>query len=135
MLIGIISGTILAVTMELVEMITGNPAAILLYNIDYIPFFKQWDHILGAGVLFHFLTCITSVLVLYFCLKYVKMEKRMAPYIIVYTVGGGFLYFLSALTDTPPAYDNASAWLYWTAGHALFAVSVGYMINKCKLDK
>ncbi len=48
---------------------------------------------------------------------------------VTYTVGGGILFFLSSLTETPPAYNDLAAWIYWTAGHALFGIIVGLLVR------
>ncbi|OZU90585.1 hypothetical protein CIL03_05440 [Virgibacillus indicus] len=129
-LIGIIAGTVLAVSLKIVRLLTGNPASILLYNMDYIPLLKMWDEILGAGLLFHFITCIVSVVVLFYFLKPLALKRNVLPYVVTYTIGGGVLFFLSALTGTPPAYNDVAAWFYWTAGHTLFGIVVGLLVKK-----
>ncbi|AIF43080.1 hypothetical protein [Virgibacillus sp. SK37] len=126
---GIIAGVILALSLKIIQITTGNPAYILLFNMDYIPALKQWDNVPGAGMLFHFITCVVSVIALFYILKILKWERIASLYVAVYTIGGGILFFLSALTETPPAYTNIAAWLYWTIGHAIFGVVVGLLIK------
>lgn len=64
--IGAISGGILAAVMKVICRITGNKADILLYNMDYIPILKQWSDKKITGILFHYGTCIASAVVLYY---------------------------------------------------------------------
>lgn len=128
-LAGIIAGVVLAAFLKVIQLLTGNPASILLYNMDYIPFLKKWNDIIGAGLLFHFITCIVSVVFLFYLLKPFALERKVFPYVVTYTVGGSILFFLSALTETPPAYNDMTAWLYWTAGHALFGIIVGLLVR------
>src|SRR5690625_559237 len=73
-IIGIIAGIGLSLFMELVRMLTGNPASILLYNLDYMPVLKKWNHVRGIGLLFHFVTCIASVVVLFYLLQLISWE-------------------------------------------------------------
>ncbi|PAV29122.1 hypothetical protein CIL05_13565 [Virgibacillus profundi] len=130
LLTGITAGAILAVSLKIVQLITGNTASILLYNMDYIPLLKKWDSVTGAGLLFHFVTCIVSVVVLYYFLKLFSLEQKVRLYVVIYTIGGAILFFLSALSETPPAYSDMAAWIYWTAGHAVFGIFVGLFIKK-----
>lgn len=129
-LTGIIAGAVLAVSMEAAQLLTGNPASILLYNMDYILFLKKWDDIAVAGILFHFITCIVSVVCLFCFFKPFGWERKILPYAVTYTIGGGVLFFLSSLTGTPPAYNDMAAWICWTAGHALFGIVVGLLVKK-----
>ncbi|WP_205603334.1 hypothetical protein [Virgibacillus halodenitrificans] len=55
MTIGIIAGVVLALSLKIIQLATGNPAYILLFNMDYIPVLKQVDDVMGAGMLFHFI--------------------------------------------------------------------------------
>ncbi|MEK3934459.1 hypothetical protein MKY41_03995 [Sporosarcina sp. FSL W7-1349] len=128
-LIGILSGLLLAGFLKLVYKITGNQAYILLYNIDYIPFLRQWEDVSAVGLVFHFVFCIASVIGLYYILKAFRHERHPLPYLAVYTIGSGILYFLTLLTDQPPAADDVAAWFYWTFGHVLFGFAVGYLVK------
>lgn len=129
-LTGIFSGAILPTTMKLIHKVTGNSSEILLYNVDYIPFFKRYKHIPGVGAGFHYGTCILSTVGLYYMLNPFRLEKNITPYVLVYSVGGGALYFLSALTNEPPEYNDRAAWSYWTGSHALFGIAVGTTVKK-----
>lgn len=128
-LIGFISGVLLAAIMKIIRKTTGNKADILLYNMDYIPVLKQWSDRSMTGILFHYATCISSAVVLYYILLPMSLELAVWPYAVVFTVGGGALYFLSALTETPPSKNDTAAWFYWTLGHALFGFAVGGLIT------
>lgn len=134
---GIFAGIILALFLKWVQAGTGNQAYTLLFNMDYIPILKQWNHVDGMGMVFHFTTCITSVVVLYYLLKRIGHHRSFLPYVLTYTIGGGVLYSLSALTNTPPAFNDFAAWAYWTLGHAIYGVVVGVMVKKdgCQVPK
>lgn len=127
--IGIVAGAVLEISLKIVQLITGNDAYILLFNLDYMPVLKQWNDTIGAGAAFHYLTCIGSVLFLYFLLRPFRLQYRILPYVLVYGGGGGLLYFLSALTDTPPAWNDFMAWFWWTGGHAIFGLVSGGLIR------
>lgn len=128
-LIGIASGVILAGIMKIIRKVTGNKADILLYNMDYMPGLKKWSGYWITGVLFHYATCIASAVVLYYLLFPFGWEMGVWPYVLVFAAGGGILYFLSALTKTPPAYNDCAVWFYWTFGHGIFGLSIGLLIK------
>ncbi len=127
-LIGAISGLVLAGVMKLVRVATGNKADILLYNMDYIPGLKQWADIRITGLIFHYVTCISSAVILYYLLIPYDLTHAIWPYIFVFGLGGGILYFLSALTRTPPDHEDWISWFNWTASHCIFGFSVGVLI-------
>lgn len=127
--IGIIAGIGLSLFMELVRMLTGNPAATLLYNLDYMPVLKRWNHVPGTGLAFHFITCIASVVVLFYLLRFFSWEHYIFPYTFVYTAGSAALFFLSSLTKSPHEHTDGVAWLHWTAGHAIYGIIVGALIR------
>lgn len=128
-LIGLISGVVLAASMKIVQLVTGSQAYALLFNYDFIPGVNQWRPVAVVGVAFHYLTCVCSVVVLFYLLKRFHREKHLLPYIITYTAGGGILYFLTALSEKPPAASDFEAWFYWTAGHGLFSLTAGLLIK------
>lgn len=127
-LIGTISGTVLAAIMKFVRIATGNKAEILLYNMDYIPILNQWAHKRSTGIIFHYMTCISSAVILYYLLIPFRLEFAIWPYIYVFSLGGGILYFLSALTRTPPDHRDWISWFNWTASHSIFGFTVGVLI-------
>lgn len=128
--IGLISGIILILVMKCIQIVTGNDAYILLFNFDYLPVVKELKPIWFFGYLFHFMTCIISIVILYYALRFVGFEKHISPYVLVYTIGGAILFFLTLLSDQLPAGDDWMAWLYWTFGHAVFSYVVGLLIKK-----
>lgn len=127
-IIGAISGFILGLVMKIVRMVTGNEGEILLYNMDYIPILKRWADKNITGLIFHYMTCIVSAVVLFYLLVPLGFEKAIWPYVLVYSAGGGVLFFLSMLTPTPPSHKDVAAWVNWTVSHAIFGVSVGLLI-------
>lgn len=128
-LIGFISGTVLSLVMKVIRVITGSKADILLYNMDYMPVLRKWSNRWITGVIFHYVTCIGSFTVLFYLLIPLNFEFNIWPYVFVFTVGGGILYFLSTLTSTPPAYNDFEAWFYWTLGHGIFGLTGGLIIS------
>ena len=127
-IIGIIAGLALAVLLKMIYVATGNKAYILLYNVDYIPILDKWKSNEAVGIAFHFTFCIASVIGLYFILQRLHMEQQILPYFLTYTVGSGILYFLTALTNRPPAATDAEAWLYWTASHTVYSWIVAALV-------
>ncbi|MCM3745293.1 hypothetical protein M3193_14280 [Sporosarcina luteola] len=127
--IGIASGIILALLMQLVFELTGNEAYILLYNVDYFPFIHIFKDSSSFGFAFHLVFCIASVVGLFYILTFFNWHYSIWPYVAVYTAGSGVLYFLTLLTEKPPAADDGMAWFYWTAGQLVFSLAVGWMIR------
>lgn len=128
--IGLFSGIVLMLVLKIVMIINGNTAYVLLFNFDYIPVLKDLKPTWVFGYVFHFLTCIVSVIALFHILKTWTLEKNILPYILVYTIGGGALFFLTALSDQPPATNDIMAWIYWTIAHAVFGYVVGVLVKK-----
>lgn len=128
--IGLFAGWVLILILKIVMDLTGNTAYILLFNFDYIPVVNDLKPVGLFGYIFHFLTCIVSVIALYYILKPWSLQTTIWPYILVYSTGGGALFFLTALSHQPPAANDVMAWVYWTLAHALFGYVVGAMVKK-----
>ncbi|MGM8212300.1 hypothetical protein ACLIBH_05815 [Virgibacillus sp. W0430] len=126
---GILSGYILAFSLKIVKFVTHNKAYDLLFNMDYIPIIQDWQPSLFWGICFHYVTCILSVVLLFYILKLLYLERSIHPYVLVYSIGGGALFFLTSLSAQPPAATDFAAWFFWTAGHAVFGVVVGLLIK------
>src|SRR5699024_7158111 len=124
-LIGIISGIILTGVVRAFRLITGCKVDILHYKMDYMPYVNKWSDYWITGILLHYATCIASAVILFSLLVPFTREMTVWPYILVFAAGGGILYFLSALTETPPDWNDASAWFYWTFGHGVFGLAIG----------
>lgn len=127
--VGFIAGSVLAGLLKIAQFWFGNEAYPLLFNMDYIPLLKQWNDVRSAGFAFHYVTCIASVIFLFFCLKRVGWQDKVWPYMAVFGAGGGILYFLSALTDAQPKPGDFYAWMCWTIGHLLFGYVSGELIQ------
>lgn len=134
-IIAIIGGIGLAILMQLIKVITGNKAYILLYNVDYIPLLKQFQDSFIFGLVFHFLFCIISVIGLFYLLKPFQFERNFLPYLLVYSGGSGILYFLSLLTNRPPAATDEISWIYWTVSHIIYGIIVGLLVKYWIEDK
>ena len=128
--IGLFAGTILILILKIVQELTGNTAYVLLFNFEYIPLIKDLEPVWLFGYIFHFITCTISVIALYFILKLKAWQSKILPYILVYTIGGGALFFLTALSNKPPEANDFMAWFYWTLGHSIFGYAVGVSIKK-----
>ena len=128
--IGFIAGVILILPLKILYILTGNTAYILLFNFDYVPVLNQLRPVWLFGYIFHFVTCICSVIGLYYILKYLNKQLSLFYYIAVYTVGGGTLFFLTCLSVKPPAENDFTAWLYWTIAHGIFGFAVGLLVKK-----
>lgn len=124
--IGTVAGIVLMLVLKL---ITGNTAYNLLFNFDYVPWVNTLKPIWLYGYIFHFVTCILSVIALYYLLKIWGIQSKIAPYIIVYTLGGGALYFLTGLSPQLPEVNDIMAWVYWTVAHGIFGLSVGGLVQ------
>lgn len=132
--IGFIGGVILIAVLKLVMLLTGNTAYILLFNFDYIPWLNNLKPEWVFGYVFHFVTCICSVIGLYYILKIWNHQYHIWLYVIVYSLGGGALFFLTELSPQPPAGNDIWAWIFWTLGHAVFGLVVGLGVKWLKTD-
>ncbi|MGM8365797.1 hypothetical protein ACLIBG_10005 [Virgibacillus sp. W0181] len=128
--IGFISGIILALFLKGIKLLNNTHAYDLLFNFDYIPVINHWEPDYLWGTIFHYSTCVFSVVALYYILRLFHLERKTFLYFLAYTGGGAVLFFLTALSDQPPAATNMAAWIYWTVGHATFSVAVGVLIKK-----
>lgn len=128
--ISFIAGSVLILVLRTVLQLTGNTAYVLLFNFDYIPMVGSLQSIAFAGYAFHYITCFFSVIILYYILKQFSLQRSFWPYIVVYTIGGGALFFLTALSPQPPAADDTFAWFYWTAAHGIYGYVVAWLIRK-----
>lgn len=128
-LIGIAAGVILIIPLKIIYVLTGNTAYILLFNFDYVPVLNQLKPVWFFGYVFHFVTCICSVIGLYYILKCMNKQCSIFYYVAIYTVGGGALFFLTCLSKQPPEGTDLSAWVYWTSAHAIFGYAVGSLVK------
>lgn len=128
--IGFIAGVILILPLKILYILTGNTAYILLFNFDYIPVLNELKPVWLFGYIFHFVTCICSVIGLFYILKFLNRQFSVFYYVAVYTVGGGALFFLTCLSEQPPAGNDFTAWLSWTLAHAIFDFAVGILVKK-----
>lgn len=126
--IGFIGGVVLILVLKLVLLTTGNTAYYLLFNFDYIPVIRDLRPVWLFGYLFHFITCIASVIGLFYMAN--RYQKHTLLYVLVYSIGGGGLFFLTALSEQPPAANNWQAWVFWTLAHAIFGYVVGALVRK-----
>lgn len=133
--IGAVAGLVLMAVLKLVLLLTGNTAYHLLFNFDYVPWINALKPVWLFGYVFHFVTCIISVIALYYILKIWGFQQKIAPYIVVYTLGGGALYFLTGLSPQLPEVNDTMAWVYWTVAHGVFGISVGGLVRLWRKNK
>ena len=129
-LIGITAGIVLIIPLKVLYEFAGNTAYILLFNFDYIPVLNQLRPVKFFGYIFHFVTCISSVIGLFYILKIWQLQHKILLYVLVYSIGGAGLFFLTALSPQFPEANDRIAWLYWTLAHGLFGFTVGYLVNR-----
>lgn len=127
--IGILAGTILATFLLAIYILIGSEAYLLLFNVDYLPYLKHLHPASIIGVFFHYTFCIMSVVFLFYILKSIHLERQLFMYVVVYTIGSAILFFLTGLSENPPAMTDLSAWGYWTLGHGIYSLIVGWLIK------
>lgn len=130
MLIGIISGIVLALFLKFIEKITGSKTYHLLFDVSYVPLLKQMHPIWLAEGIFHFTTCMGSVTALYFLLRLKAWEQNTNAYLIVIGAGSAALYPLTILAHNTPAVNDYAALFYWVLGHLLFGLTTALLIKK-----
>lgn len=129
-LIGIVGGTVLAELLRLVYLLLKINAYNLLFNFDYIPIIGKYSHTNEwTGMVFHYLTCIVSVIVSYYVFKKYGMEKDLLPYLALFFVGSMMLYFLTGLSSEAPAWNDWTAFILFGLGHLVYGFVVGKLIQ------
>ncbi len=130
MIIGIISGAVLAEVLRLLFLTTKINAYNLLFNFDYIPLIGKYsDTSSWTGMSFHYFTCIGSVIVSYYIFKIYKLEKNILPYVILFFIGSLLLYFLTKLSPEQPAWNDWQAFISFGGAHLLYGLVVGSLIK------
>lgn len=125
-----VGGIVLALFLKLVQLITANKAYNLLFDVSYIPFLKNLHPVWLARSMFHFGTCIGSIIFLYEILSLFNMQKNTPSYLIIIGVGSAILFFLTLLAQNTPAITDLSAWIYWVLGHLIFSWTTACLIQK-----
>lgn len=128
-LIGLISGIVLAAFMKIPQVLWGIKAYNLLFEVSYIPVAKQLRPVWVIQGIFHFSTCIFSLSILYYILAYFQKELRLIYYIVIVGVGSSVLYFLTLFPDNTPSITDPVAWVLWSIGHVLFSITGWVLIR------
>lgn len=128
--IGLISGVVLALFLKIPQLLWDIKAYNLLFEVGYIPWLSQMRPIWLIQGVFHFATCIFSLSILYYVLAFFKKETHLLSYIIIIGVGSTLLYFLTLLSENTPPINDYAAWLFWILGHVLFSLTGWYLIRK-----
>lgn len=129
-LIGMLSGLILAVAMKIPQLVWEVNAYNLLFDVSYIPFLNQLHPKWLIQGIFHFSTCIISLWILYYLLSLFRKETHLIAYILMIGVGSSMLFALTLLATNTPAITDFTAWIVWVSGHVLFGLSGWYFIQK-----
>ncbi|HLS71900.1 MAG TPA: hypothetical protein VK027_09575 [Chitinophagaceae bacterium] len=128
-LIGSLSGVILAISLKIPQLLWQNQAYNLLFEVDYIPILNSLHPLWLIRNIFHFVTCILSLYFLFHILKFFKIETQLWAYIIVIGIGSAALFFLTLLSNQTPEISDYNAWVLWALGHVLFSISGWYFIK------
>lgn len=129
-LIGLISGLVLALFLKTPQLLWQIQAYNLLFEVSYIPLLNQMNPVWLIQGVFHFATCIFSLSILYYLLSYFKKETQLVYYIVIVGIGSTLLYFLTLLADNTPLITDYVAWLFWILGHILFSLTGWFLIRK-----
>ncbi len=121
-----VGGIVLLAVVYFFKWLHVSKAYDLLLNFEYVPVLGALHHFELARFAFHFGTCIVSTIVLYYIVKALHIEHRLLSYIIPITLGSAVLYFLSALTDAPPAPFDFVSWGIWVFGHLIYSIIIAY---------
>lgn len=130
MIIGFVSGIVLALFMKLVEILTESKAYRLLFDVSYIPGLKNMHSVWLAEGIFHFSTCMGSIVVLYEILRLKNWQKNLWAYVIPVSLGSAALFTLTLLAENTPALTDYVSWLYWVIGHFFFSLTAVFLIKK-----
>ncbi|MCA1029917.1 hypothetical protein LCL95_02575 [Bacillus timonensis] len=141
LLIGFISGIVLAVFLKSVEIIFSIKVYTLLLNVDFIPIIGsiKWSEL--VELTFHlFISILIGII---YCLIVTgsrfarfKWKKRISYYFValLLTFPTIFLYFpltILAYKETPEINDWV-AFSWWTIGHILYSLSLSYFYIRYK---
>src|SRR5699024_575800 len=129
-LIGIIAGIVLAAFLKMIQLLTGNKAYVLLFEVDYVPILQHLYPVSVVQFAFHFGTCILSVIVLYFFLRFFHLEKTVVAYVAFIMIGSSILYLLTMLSPKTPDVTDMFALGYWVIGHGIFSFVTGVLVKK-----
>src|SRR5690625_459864 len=126
---GLLGGTTLAGFLILVYIFPGHEAYYLLFNVDYLPVLKDLQPVSFFVISFHYIFSLVSIILLFYILKMMGWERRQLFYMVIYTGGSAVLFSLTAFSEAAPALTDLAGWSYWTFGHFIYSVVVGFMIK------
>src|SRR5699024_1189876 len=118
--IGIVSGLILGGVLGIVQQFTNKKVYLLLMNVDYIQIVKDLNVVPVMAFILYLFLSIAVFLVLYYIFEKLKLDQKIAMYILVNIFGGALLFSLSALSLRTPAITDAAAFIYFVIGHAIY---------------
>jgi hypothetical protein len=128
---GALSGFALGFFLKFIEASTGKKVYTLLLNVDFIPFFNriiwpQWIEFFFHLIISFMIAAGFFILLLHFNRPYITALIVTSPAVMLY-------FPLSLLAIKPVAgVNDVLAFLYWTAGHLLYAFVLGLYGQKEK---
>ena len=131
--IGIVTGIFLAIFLKIVQSITGDKVYTLLLNVDYIPIVKEYQFPEVIEVFFHLIVSVVLCIIL--VILYDKSKGFIRNHVILFSLLvnvaiGLLLYPTTSLSDRTPSVTSLASLCWWLAGHALYGIFVGVLINK-----
>jgi hypothetical protein len=128
---GFVSGIILGIFLYIIELLTDKKVYTLLMNVDFIPILSNYT--LPAWIEFSLHLVISLILSVGIQFSIIRMDihhiMTVTCIVVLPTI---FLYFpLSMLaTKEVPNVNDTVAFCYWSIGHIVYAVTLGYMLRK-----
>jgi len=127
-----ISGIVLALFLKIPQYFWDVHAYNLLFEVSYIPYINQLRPQWLIRGIFHFSTCIFSLIILYHILKYFKKETYLLAYILIIGIGSTLLYFLTLFPDNTPPITDYTAWFF--LDYRTYIVQFNRLVFNPKMD-
>lgn len=121
---GVISGTVLGLTMKLLEQITGSAVYVLLLNIDFI----KWAPVARSEQLEFALHLLVSIplAVIYLSLLSLWRSPVILGLGLSMAVACCTWIPLTQLSARTPDISDLTAFFWWLIGHLLYGVVLGF---------
>lgn len=133
--IGLISGTILLIFLKFMKIITGSRSYDLLFDVSYIPVLKKLQPVWLTELLFHYITSIAGIVVLYYLLAVIGWKFSVTAFSLAIVVTSAVLFCLTLFSDKTPPLSDIRSWIFWVIGHGLFALVAGILIRNGIAEK
>lgn len=132
-LIGFVTGMLLALSLKAIQHLTGDKVYTLLLNVDYFPVLKDFEFSEPVEVLFHLIVSIILCMIIAFF--YIHNRRFFSKNIVLSTmllntVIGLLLFPTTSFSNRTPELTDGSALCWWLAGHAVYGLALGFFIQK-----